>query len=102
MRQKVASGGEPGQPGAANMQKLSWNEELETAAKRLADRCRPGQGKVRNLCDGTKVGQNIFLASWDEEEPVESVKEAVTQAVESWYSQVLSPGFITEDINPYM
>ena len=57
---------------------------------------------IRNLCDGTAVGQNIFLASWDEEEPVESVKEAVSQAVDAWYSQVISPGLIPEDVNPYM
>ena len=83
MRQKVASGGEPGQPGAANMQKLSWNDELETVAQRWADQCRSGQDEIRNLCDGTSVGQNIFVASWDEEEPVESVKEAVSQAVDA-------------------
>ena len=102
MRQKVASGREPGQPGAANMWKLSWNDELETVAQRWADQCRSGQDEIRNLCDGTTVGQNIFLATLDEEEPIESIKEAITQAVDAWYSQVISPGFIPEDINPYM
>ena len=102
MRQKVASGGEPGQPTAANMRKLSWNDELETVAQRWADQCRSGQDEIRNLCDGTTVGQNIFLATLDEEEPIESIKEAITQAVTAWYSQVIYPGFIPQDINPYM
>merc|ERR1711909_149425 len=34
LRQKVASGGEAGQPGAANMRKLVWDDELATIAQR--------------------------------------------------------------------
>ena len=29
LRQKVASGGESGQPSASNMRKFVWNDELE-------------------------------------------------------------------------
>merc|ERR1712060_893353 len=34
LRQKVASGGEAGQPGATNMRKLVWDDELATIAQR--------------------------------------------------------------------
>merc|ERR1712013_499200 len=39
LRQKVASGGEAGQPGAANMKKLVWDDELATIAQRWTDQC---------------------------------------------------------------
>ena len=57
--------------------------------------------------DKTRSETSVMGPLWvriylDEEEPIESIKEAITQAVDAWYSQVISPGFIPEDINPYM
>jgi len=102
LRQRVASGGEEGQPAASNMRKLVWSEELENTAQRWADQCQ-GQvrDEVRDLCDGTPVGQNIFLMSSDSEDPVETIESAMASGVESWYSQVILPGFLPEDISPY-
>merc|ERR1711970_424124 len=60
LRQKVAAGEEEGQPGASNMRKMVWNEELATIAQRWADQCRSGHDKNRDLCDGTVVGQNAY------------------------------------------
>ena len=102
--QKVASGNEPDQPGAANMRKLRWNEELETSAQRWADQCRNEHDETRYLCDGTSAGQNIFLNIFQNisEEAIETTKEAITEAVDAWYDQVILPGFIPDDINPYM
>merc|ERR1712106_1268645 len=52
-RQKVASGSEAGQPGASNMRKLTWNDELAEIAQRWAGQCSFGHDETRNLCDGT-------------------------------------------------
>jgi len=103
MRQRVAAGTEPGQPTASNMMKLVWNEELETSAQRWADQCQGDmKDEVRDKCDGTPVGQNVFMASSDTEEDMEVVVEAMTGAVDAWYNQVTEPGFMPEDISPYM
>merc|ERR1740137_289737 len=51
-RQKVASGSETGQPGASNMRKLTWNDELAEIAQRWAGQCSFGHDETRNLCDG--------------------------------------------------
>merc|ERR1739838_1176384 len=51
LRQKVASGGEAGQPGAANMRKLVWDDELATIAQRWTSQCIFEHDKVRDLCD---------------------------------------------------
>ena len=102
LRQRVASGGEEGQPAASNMRKLVWSEELETTAQRWADQCQGEErDKVRDLCDGTPVGQNIFFMSSDSEDPVETIESAMATGVESWYNQVILPGFLPEDISPY-
>jgi hypothetical protein len=104
LRQKVASGKEPGQPGAANMRKLRWNEDLETSAQRWTDQCRNERDEKRELCDGTSAGQNIFLNMFQNisEEAIETTKEAITESVDAWYDQVILPGFIPDDINHYM
>merc|ERR1711892_622650 len=56
-RQKVASGSEAGQPGASNMRKFTWNDELAEIAQRWAGQRSFGHDETRNLCDGTLVGQ---------------------------------------------
>ena len=42
LRQKVASGKQPGQPGASNMRKLEWDDELVVIAQKWADQCVTG------------------------------------------------------------
>merc|ERR1712012_166653 len=62
VRNKVALGEEHGQPPAADMRKLVWDEELALSAQRWADQCHFGHDRVRDLCDGTYVGQNVFIS----------------------------------------
>ena len=58
LRQKVAAGLEThgNQPGASNMMKLVWNDELAEIAQRLVDQCKFAHDKNRNMCDGTYAG----------------------------------------------
>ena len=101
LRQKVASGGEAGQPGATNMRKLTWNDELETVAQRWASQCTFGHDQMRNLCDGTVVGQNAYFGSASLDDPEDTVNKAITKAAQAWYNEVSAPGFSPADINPY-
>jgi len=97
LRQKVASGGEANQPSAANMRKFVWDDELETIAQRWTGQCEFGHDKVRNLCDGTYVGQNAWMYQSTEDDPV-----GLETAAQSWYDEVTTPGFDSADINPFV
>jgi len=102
LRQKVASGGEAGQPGAANMRKLVWDDELETIAQRWTSQCMFDHDKVRNLCDGTSVGQNAWISGSDYEYYDTDVNPNIGDAVNAWYNEVTNPGFDASNINPYV
>ena len=50
-----------GQPPAANMREMVWDEELATIAQRWVDQCPKGaHDKDRRTLDGTWAGQNGF------------------------------------------
>merc|ERR1719228_1334807 len=102
LRQKVASGGEAGQPGAANMRKLVWDDELATIAQRWTSQCIFEHDKVRNLCDGTVVGQNAYQSGTDYEYYDYVVNPEIGDAVQSWYDEVTNPGFSSTNINPFV
>merc|ERR1712060_279892 len=102
LRQKVASGGEAGQPGASNMRKLVWDDELATIAQRWTSQCIFDHDKVRNLCDGTVVGQNAYQSGTDYEYYDYNVNPEIGDAVQSWYSEVTNPGFSSANINPFV
>merc|ERR1712060_5040 len=102
LRQKVASGGEAGQPGATNMRKLVWDDELATIAQRWTSQCIFDHDKVRNLCDGTVVGQNAYQSGTDYEYYDYNVNPEIGDAVQSWYSEVTNPGFSSANINPFV
>merc|ERR1712183_56669 len=102
LRQKVASGGESGQPGAANMRKLVRDDELATIAQRWASQCIFEHDKVRDLCDGTVVGQNAYQSGTDYEYYDYNVNPEIGDAVQSWYSEVTNPGFSSANINPFV
>merc|ERR1719308_125855 len=102
LRQKVASGGEAGQPGAANMKKLVWDDELATIAQRWTDQCIFEHDKVRDLCDGTFSGQNACQSGTDYEYYDYDVNPEIGQAVQSWYDEVTDPGFDAANINPFV
>merc|ERR1719228_31940 len=102
LRQKVASGGEAGQPGAANMRKLVWDDELATIAQRWTSQCIFDHDKVRNLCDGTVVGQNAYQSGSDYEYYDYVVNPEIGDAVQSWYDEVTNPGFSSANINHFV
>jgi len=102
LRQKVASGGEAGQPAAANMRKLVWDDELATIAQRWTSQCIFEHDKVRDLCDGTVVGQNAYQSGTDYEYYDYNVNPEIGDAVQSWYNEVTSPGFPSTNINPFV
>ena len=104
LRQRVASGSETNgdQPAASNMRKVSWNTELAAIAQRWADQCKFGHDGDRSKCDGTYVGQNAF-SSWNSREStLEEVMANSANAVQSWYDEVASPGFNSDDISPFV
>eukprot|EP00090_Calanus_glacialis_P041209 TRINITY_DN7246_c0_g1_i3.p1 TRINITY_DN7246_c0_g1~~TRINITY_DN7246_c0_g1_i3.p1 ORF type:complete len:356 (+),score=76.87 TRINITY_DN7246_c0_g1_i3:30-1070(+) len=100
LRQKVASGGESGQPSASNMRKFVWNDELAKIAQRWTGQCKFEHDELRNLCDGTLVGQNAFIAQTDYEEYEEEV--SIEASVQAWYNEVTNPGFSSSNINPFV
>ena len=98
LRQRVAAGLEThgNQPGASNMMKLVWNDEIAATAQRWADQCKGARhDKVRRKCDATAVGQNIFLTTGFYYE--ESI---LPEAVKGWYNEVVQPKPGGE-INPF-
>eukprot|EP00092_Neocalanus_flemingeri_P011792 GFUD01012715.1.p1 GENE.GFUD01012715.1~~GFUD01012715.1.p1 ORF type:complete len:422 (+),score=81.87 GFUD01012715.1:188-1453(+) len=102
LRQKVAAGLETNgnQPKASNMRKISWNEELAEIAQRWVDQCIFGHDEIHNLCDGTSVGQNAFLAFDRSEETQDEVMAKVDKPVTAWYAEVEIP-FDSSLINPF-
>jgi len=71
-RNKVAGGDEAGQPAAANMKKLVWNEDLAETAQRWADQCQHGHDTGhRATKDGTNTGQNGFFGTFSRQISVE-------------------------------
>ena len=101
LRQRVAGGLEShgNQPGASNMRKLVWNDELAEVAQRLVDQCKYGHDNNRNMCDGTYVGQNIYMAMASKQTQ-DQVMTTVDKAVNNWYSEVEKP-FDSALINPF-
>ena len=51
---QIATGGETGQPKAANMRHLSWDEDLAVVAQRWADQCKfeHDSADARYTCHG--------------------------------------------------
>ena len=93
IRRKIAVGNETGgvdppQPGAGDMRKLVWSEELELGAQMWADQCTIGEDRRRDKLDGTKVGQNYYCGIHPTQETEESIQASVTVAVESWYEEI--------------
>lgn len=106
LRSRVALGQEtaglPGpQPGASNMRKLVWDEELATIAQRWTDQCTFGHDDERSLLDGTYTGQNAYWASSSVESTEDAVQAGLAGATQNWYDEVSDPGFNPANINPY-
>lgn len=100
-RSRVANGEEPGQPPAANMRMLVWNDELEKIAQRWADQCIYNHDQIRNKLNFDSVGQNLYTSSFSRQESADDVQNTVIRAVELWYNEVTNPGFSPENIDPF-
>ena len=82
------------------MRKLGWNDELAEVAQRWVDQCKFGHDSNRAMCDGTYVGQNVYMGdAWELSE--DEVMATVGKAVTKWYSEVENPGFDSSFINPF-
>ena len=106
LRQKVASGQEThgNQPGASNMMKLVWNDEIAATAQRWADQCKGGHDKDASKCDGTGVGQNAFaeIGSKQIGKNRDRVYANVEKGIRAWYNEVTySGGFPSSNIKPF-
>jgi len=102
LRQKVAAGLEirGNQPGASNMMKLVWNDEIAATAQRWTDQCLGSvHDNLRGKCDGTGVGQNLFLTNAHRTE--DQLMASVDEAVKAWYSEVKTPNAQTWESKPF-
>ncbi|XP_076241858.1 venom allergen 3-like [Calliopsis andreniformis] len=87
LRQRVASGketrGNPGpQPPAANMQTLTWDDELAKVAQRWANQCTFGHDKCRDV-ERYKVGQNVGIRMTSGTQDTK-----VSDIIMMWYNEV--------------
>ena len=102
LRGKVAKGQQSDQPGATNMRKVVWSQELETIAQRWADQCTFGHDTTRMKLDGTSVGQNVYIGYSSAQEQEDSLQSGMAAPAQAWYDEVTDPGFSSSNINPFV
>jgi len=102
LRRKVAKGEEAGQPAAANMKQMVWNDELEAIAQRWADQCEFGHDSVRTKLDGTSVGQNAYIGYSSAAAAEATVQAGMGGPAQNWYDEVTNPGFSSANISPFV
>lgn len=100
LRRRVAKGEESGQPAAADMRELVWDDELEAIAQRWADQCTFDHDSVRTMLDGTRVGQNLYQSFSSAETNQDGLDAAANTPVQSWYDEVSA--FSSANINPFV
>ncbi|XP_012286134.1 venom allergen 5.02 isoform X2 [Orussus abietinus] len=87
LRQLVALGQIHGQPGAANMMELIWDDELAAAAQRWADQCKESHDTSRNV-RRFAVGQNI-ARTWTTRPPGPYDSEPNwRRQISGWFNEV--------------
>lgn len=89
-RQTVALGSVPGQPAASKMLEMVWDEELETAAQRWADKCTPAHDGARDV-SRFPVGQNIAV-TWTTRTNAGAAPD-FTRQIMGWFNEVRHYGF---------
>nr|QEE04222.1 venom allergen [Scolopendra mojiangica (nomen nudum)]QEE04223.1 venom allergen [Scolopendra mojiangica (nomen nudum)] len=95
LRQKVASGNQPKQPSAINMNQLHWDNDLAHYAQILANRC-VAKHNSPTLKKYRSVGQNIGAgwSSFSEKTP------KFKSFIDGWYDEVKD--FDSKKIQPFM
>ncbi|XP_054279397.1 venom allergen 5-like [Macrosteles quadrilineatus] len=89
MRSQVASGRIQGQPAAANMLEMVWDEELARKAQEWANRCQNGHdSSTARRVSRFAVGQNI-ASTWSSPHPnrLGSQPDFNTQ-IAAWFNEV--------------
>lgn len=87
LRQSIALGQVSGQPSAANMREMVWDEGLATVAQSWADQCTVAHDHARG--DGRfPVGQNL-AATWTTRSSVSPSPDFQRQ-ITGWYNEVHS------------
>ncbi|XP_049843054.1 venom allergen 5.02-like [Schistocerca gregaria] len=84
-RQSIALGYVAGQPGAARMLEMVWDEELASIAQRWADQCTMGHDHNRDV-SRFPVGQNV-AATWTTRRQV-SLEPDFARQIAAWYGEV--------------
>jgi len=102
LRSKVALGKQPGQPGAANMLEMTWDDELARIAQAYANKCHWGHDCSCENCNKCScssvgcrsvennrfsVGQNIYK-SWSAGSGPADKSFNFEAAIMSWYDEV--------------
>jgi len=100
LRRRVAKGEESGQPAAADMRELVWDDELEAIAQRWADQCTFEHDSVRTMLDGTRVGQNLYQSFSSAETNQDGLDAAIDATVQNWYDEV--GDFDSGNIDPFV
>nr|QEA69430.1 venom allergen [Scolopendra subspinipes] len=80
-RQTVANGQQSGQPSAANMKELHWDDQIAANAQRSAETC-VFQHTAKNLRKTSKysyLGENIYMGSYP---------DPIPRSVNAWYDEV--------------
>lgn len=89
LRQLVALGHVNGQPGAANMMEMMWDDELAAMAQRWADRCSESHDSQRNVRRFT-VGQNIGYSRTTKSPGPYDDEPNWRRRINSWFNEVHS------------
>merc|ERR1711872_319330 len=75
------------------------NELRQKVASGLeSNGAQPG---ASNMCDGTYVGQNVYISYSSRSSTEVQVMASVDKAVTNWYSEVEKPGFDSSNISPF-
>lgn len=88
LRSQVALGNQPGQPAAADMNRLVWNTELANIAQRWADQCLSGHPRYNNQLDGTYVGQNFGYSGDSRKRNEDQLTDVAIERVDNWFNEV--------------
>ncbi|XP_054726634.1 venom allergen 5 isoform X2 [Anastrepha obliqua] len=90
LRQLVATGRYPGQPGAENMREIVWDDELAARAQQWANNCEFRHDPLRTINRFT-MGQNLAII-WSTA-PLDPTDGDFPSRIQSWFNEVQKYSF---------
>ncbi|XP_062123803.1 scoloptoxin SSD552 [Drosophila sulfurigaster albostrigata] len=90
LRQLVATGRYPGQPGAENMREIVWDDELAARAQQWADNCQFRHDPHRTINRFT-MGQNLAII-WSTA-PLDADDGDFPSRIQNWFNEVQKYSF---------